>query len=71
MTAREMAELAGLPPRLTYTVKQTSNYTGLPERVIRTEIAAGRLPAVRPRGSERGTFIRPEDVDAWMEANAA
>ena len=65
-----MAEACGLPPRLSYTVAETAMYSGLSEWELRRAIAEGELPCVLRRGGMRGRRIRPEDLDAWMDALA-
>lgn len=65
--AYEMAQ--GLPPRMTYTVAETSSYTGVPMSTLRDEMAAGRIHATLPHGQDRGQRIRVDEVDRWMEAS--
>ena len=57
----------GLPPRMTYTVAETSAYTGVPMSTLRDEMAAGRIHATLPHGQDRGQRIRVDEVDRWME----
>ena len=68
MTAREMAEAAGLPPRLAYSLRQTAGYTGVSYATVLEEARAGRLRTMpRPTRGLRGAKVRPEDVDEWIE----
>lgn len=67
MSAREMAEIVGLPPKLTYTIAETAKYTGFTPTVLSDAIRSGELRGRIPRGNVRGRRIKPEDVDAWME----
>lgn len=59
----------GLPPRMTYTVAETSSYTGVPMSTLRDEMAAGRIHATLPHGQDRGQRIRVDEMDRWMEAS--
>ena len=70
MGARELAAACGLPSKLMYTVAETAKYTGLPRSTISAEYNAGRLKATKARGRRNGTYITPEAVDAWAEANS-
>lgn len=67
MSAREAALAAGLPERMTYTPRETSEYTGIPYETLLGDIRSGRLRAYVPRGRRRGYRIRPEWVDEWLE----
>ena len=69
MTAQEMALACGLPPLLSYTVAETSRYSGVPESTLRRAIGEGELACVLLRGCKRGRRVRPEDLDAWMMAS--
>lgn len=62
---------AGLPARMAYTVADTARYTGISTRVLRAENEAGRLAFVRTPGAERGSLIRVDEMDRWMEEHAA
>ncbi len=66
MNARDMAQAAGLPPRLAYGVADTARYTGVSDKVLRREMHAGRLSYVLPRSAKRGALIRPEAIDLWV-----
>lgn len=69
VTAREMAAVAGLPPRLAYSLHQTADYTGVSYATVLEEARSGRLRTMpRPTGGLRGAKVRPEDVDEWIEA---
>lgn len=70
MNAREMATASGLPDKLMYTVAETSAYTGIPRSALYQEIRAGRLRCALRRGSVRGKYVRPEDVDKWVAENS-
>ncbi len=54
---------------MTYTVAETSSYTGVPMSTLRDEMAAGRIHATLPHGQDRGQRIRVDEVDRWMEAS--
>ncbi|WP_293814599.1 helix-turn-helix domain-containing protein [uncultured Parolsenella sp.] len=70
MKAREMAERAGLKPRLMYTIAETAQYTGINYHILLDEAGAGRLRCMLPVGKKRGRYVSPEDVDAWIAANS-
>jgi excisionase family DNA binding protein len=48
------------------TVKETSTYTGLPERFLRRLIAERRIPFIRVNGTR--IRLLPDDLDAWFES---
>lgn len=55
----------GLPPRMTYTVAETSSYTGVPMSTLRDEMAAGRIHATLPHGQGRDTDGRSRCRKRW------
>ncbi len=67
----EPVETCSADTALIADVKQWNRKLGLPpnSRVLRKEIAAGRLRAIRLRpGSNAKLFLIEEDVAAWLEA---
>lgn len=60
---------AGLPPRMSYTVAETADYSGIDRQTIYREHKAGRLAFVMPRGQESGARVKVEDMDRWLEEN--
>lgn len=61
MTSTDMPSLAG---KLTYSVKELANATGLSAQAIRNEIKAHRLVAI-----SYGTkyLIEPTEAEAWIK----
>lgn len=69
--ALAFAIAAGLPPQMAYTVEQTSMYTGVGEKVLRSEEKAGRLHFTMPETRVKGAVVLVDEVDRWMEAGNA
>lgn len=51
-------------PRLSVTVGEAAEMTGVSKDVLYAHIKNGDLPAARP---SRALVIRLEDLDAWLE----
>lgn len=67
--ALRFAVAAGLPPQMTYTVRETAKYLGINYQALRSEHQAGRLRYVLPNGSSRGGRIAVAEVDRWIKEN--
>ena len=62
---------AGLKPQMAYTVAETAKYTGIDVKTLYEERNAGRLRMVLPKGNSKGNRITVDEMDRWMEENAA
>lgn len=58
---------AGLPPQMTYTIEETSLYTGVSRRDLTIERDAGRLRFMKVHEGSRSFRIAVDDVDRWLE----
>lgn len=69
--ALAMAVEAGLPPQMTYTIKDVAEFTGIDKQTFYKERAAGRIRMIMPGGAEKGWRISVAELDRWMEESAA
>lgn len=67
--ALAFAMQAGLPPRMTYNVSETSKYMGIDVKTLYEEHDAGRLAFIMPKGKSRGYRIKVDEVDRWLDEN--
>lgn len=70
-TALRYAQVAGLEPRMSYSVSDTSRYLGVAQTALYDEIHAGRLRAFMPEGKKRGIRVTVEAVDEWLGRHGA
>jgi excisionase family DNA binding protein len=61
-----VADQTGTLRPLAYHVNEAAQVTGLSERTLWREIAAGRLPVVRY--GRRATVIRADTLDNWLRS---
>ncbi len=52
-----------------YTVAEVARIFSISRSTVYREIEAGRLRAVKPKGSSRGYRVRKDDVRDWMREN--
>lgn len=69
--AMAVAVEAGFPPRMAYSVKEVSEFTGISRSQLYKEHDAGRLRWVIPAGSTKGAVISVAEIDRWMAENMA
>lgn len=62
---------AGLRPQMAYSVAETARYSGIDAKTLYEERSAGRLRMVLPKGNSKGNRITVDEMDRWMEENAA
>lgn len=65
------AVAAGFKPRNSYSIQETSRYSGIPEDWLRAAIKSGDLKAKTRSGNIRGARIPVEAMDEWMEKRSA
>ncbi|MBY4796764.1 helix-turn-helix domain-containing protein [Collinsella sp. AGMB00827] len=58
----------GLPRKPLYSVTEISRVLGIKYATLNAEVNAGRLKSHLPAGRRQGRLVRPEWVDAWIEA---
>lgn len=56
---------------LTFSVAESSEYSGFSQSVIRTATRRGELRSLMPHGRVRGRRVRVADLEAWMEEMCA
>lgn len=67
-TFKEVADAAGLPSKVFYTLTEVSEILGIPRSTIDLEARKHRLTSFLPEGRKQGRLIKPEWVDEWIEA---
>ena len=60
------AVACGLPVRMSYSVDETSMYSGLSVKQLRRAMESGELDFKRPSGTLRGARIPVTAMDAYM-----
>lgn len=67
--ALAFAMQAGLPPKMAYTVPQTAMYVGVSQDTLKAEEKAGRIAFFKPRGKDRYSMVKVDEVDRWLNEN--